>query len=371
MKAVIVEVRGKLAAALSDDGCITKIKNNNYVIGQVIEVKKTISKKKSIMPKIAVAAACVIMLGGVGAYAYMTPSAYVSLDVNPSIEYSLNMFDRVLSAKAVNDDGAEILKQVDLKNMSNKTIDEAIKMTVEEISKEGYFDGETEGGIVITTSGKDLKKSAELAESLKETADEKIKEDELDVEVEALAVGKDRVEEAKALGVTPGKLNLVQKLQASASNPEEINVNDWLNKSVKEIMKATKENKKANKNQDASSENELTDETSSQAQESSSESSSEADTSVKTDTPKNEKANENALKNKKADETNAVPEVKKPEKVKEDSSSSEVSTEIEEEVEEASQNESKNSGKKQDESGAVEKEKTPSGNSKGNSGKKQ
>ena len=76
--------------------------------------------------------------------------------------------------------------------------------------------------------------------------DENIDSDEK-IEIECMAVGRERVEEARELGVTPGKLNLVQKLMDSSENPEEIDVEEWLNKPVKEINKAIKENRKAAK----------------------------------------------------------------------------------------------------------------------------
>lgn len=62
--------------------------------------------------------------------------------------------------------------------------------------------------------------------------------------MEAVSVGLDRVQQARTLGTTPGKLNLVQKLQASSQAPDDINLEEWLNKPVKEIMKAIKQNKK-------------------------------------------------------------------------------------------------------------------------------
>ena len=250
MKAVIVELNGKYAAVLSDDGCISKMKNNHYKIGQVIEMSEIRDSKKTPVTKIAAIAASFVLVcaaGGWGVHAYTTPSTYVSLDVNPSIEYSLNLFDRVLSVKAVNDDGKEILDQINLEDLKNKTIDEAIQTTVDEISKNGFFDGSEEGGIMITTSGKDLKKSARLAEKLSQVAKDKCDKEDKDVTVECDAVGRERVEAAKALGVTPGKLRLIEKLKESSANPDEINVEEWLNKPVKDIMKATKENRKANK----------------------------------------------------------------------------------------------------------------------------
>jgi len=110
MKAVIVEIREKYVAALSDDGCIVKIKNNNYAIGQVIEMKKQITNKFKRIAICTASAVALVIAGGV--YVYTTPYTYVSLDVNPSIEYSLNRFERVLSVKGVNSDGDEILKEI-------------------------------------------------------------------------------------------------------------------------------------------------------------------------------------------------------------------------------------------------------------------
>jgi len=34
MKAIIVEIKGRHAAVLTDDGVVSKIKNRNYCIGQ-------------------------------------------------------------------------------------------------------------------------------------------------------------------------------------------------------------------------------------------------------------------------------------------------------------------------------------------------
>ena len=240
MRAVVTQIQGKFAAILSEDGRIEKITNKNYVIGQVIEMKENVKAKKHIAAWVASAAAIVLVALGGTAYAYYSPYYYVSLDVNPSIEYTLNRFDRVLTAKAVNEDGTEILKEVDLKNLSNHTIDDAISLTVAQIKEDGYF-GENDGGIVIATSGADLKKAEKMAVRLKENA-KNVAGDE--VTVEANHVGKDRVEEARKLGTTPGKLNLVQKLQESVSDPTAINTEEWLNKPVKDIMKEIKANRK-------------------------------------------------------------------------------------------------------------------------------
>jgi hypothetical protein len=244
MKAVIVEIKDEFASVLSDDGCVLKIKNNGYEIGQVIQMK---SPKTNITKKLMTftASAAAVLLLSIGSWAYASPYSYVSLDVNPSIEYIVNRFDRVLRVKSVNDDGEEILKEIKLDNLKNHTIQNALAATVEQISEAGYFNGTEEGGIVIATSAKDLNKAEQLAESLQFAVQDEIEQNGDTVQLEVISVIPDRVKEAQALGVTPGKLNLVEKLQQNAVDPDSIILEEWLNKPVKEIMKATKDYKKA------------------------------------------------------------------------------------------------------------------------------
>ena len=68
--------------------------------------------------KIAVAACLVLVAFGVGGYAIATPTAYVGIDVNPSIELGINRFDHVVGAKAYNDDGQAVLDQAQVRGMA-------------------------------------------------------------------------------------------------------------------------------------------------------------------------------------------------------------------------------------------------------------
>lgn len=252
MKSIVVEIRGQFAAVLCDDGCIVKVKNDNYVIGQEIKMKNIRTKKQRKLAWIACAACAAVITCASGGYAYATPSTYVSLDVNPALEFSLNRFDRVISVKAVNEDADSLLKEIKVDNLGNKHIDDALAITMEQLTKDGYFDGDKDSGVIISTSAKDLKKAAKLAAKLEESVKEDLAEDDSkdndSVAVEAISVGKERVEKARALGVTPGKLNLVEKLKASAPNSD-IKLEDWLDKPVKEIMKETNKNKEILRNE--------------------------------------------------------------------------------------------------------------------------
>ncbi|MEG1773262.1 MAG: hypothetical protein RR320_00255 [Oscillospiraceae bacterium] len=201
-------------------------------------MKKNPSEKSKLFTRVSTIAACGALITGlsVGAYAYMAPASYVSMDVNPSIEYTLNMFDRVLSVQAVNEDGAHILQAVNLSDLSHQSIDEAVKLTLGEITAKGYFDGNVPGGIVIATSGKEPVNAEKLADHLKEIVTAQCAENNHTVSVETMTVDQAQLDEAKTLGVTPGKLLLVQELQSE--NPANVDFipEEWLNKSVKDIM---------------------------------------------------------------------------------------------------------------------------------------
>lgn len=230
MKAVIIKIKNNQAAALDDDGGITKIKNQDYKIGQVIELKKATKKTGW-----SAAAAVLLLLIGFGTWSFFSPYTYVSLDVNPSIEYSVNRYGLVLSAEAVNGDGEEILSGLNLKFQN---IDEALADTVNQIAEQGYFDGEDPGAIMIATSCKNAGTSDELCLRLQTRIREMERIQKCAVEVQGVSIGYDRVQEARDLGTTPGKINLIEKLIAGSADPDSISIEDYINMPIKDIMHA-------------------------------------------------------------------------------------------------------------------------------------
>lgn len=248
MKNIVLEINQNEAVILSDDGAVSKIRNNNYSIGQVISMENTKKPKSKFYTFAASFVAAMIVLT-VGAFAYYTPVSYVSLDVNPSIEYSINLFDRVLTFESVNEDGEEIIQNLNLKN---KKISQALEETLDKIVAEGYITKDENAGVVISVS--DSAKAELLINEIMKKTEKYLAENdetsEIDVDVEVEAVGKERVAEAHELGITPGKLNLIEKLRDSTDAPDDFIIEDWTDKSVKEINKAVKENRENKKADD-------------------------------------------------------------------------------------------------------------------------
>lgn len=76
---------------------------------------------------LAVCAMLALALGVGGWQVLRVPVAYVSVDVNPSVELALNRLDRVVSATAYNEDGEAVLAGVKLEGRSyTQAIDELL-----------------------------------------------------------------------------------------------------------------------------------------------------------------------------------------------------------------------------------------------------
>lgn len=76
--------------------------------------------------RLALAAACVVILCILGGWTYLTPTATISIDINPSIELGVNRFDRVVSVTGRNDDGQMLAAELDLRFMDYHGAVEAV-----------------------------------------------------------------------------------------------------------------------------------------------------------------------------------------------------------------------------------------------------
>lgn len=197
-----------------------------------------LKKQKSMKYLVAIASAFILISGSsVAAYAYyQTPVQYLSLDINPSVELGINAFDKVVSAEGYNEDGQNILEGLDLKG---STVDAAVQSLVLSADEKGYIaaDGST---VISLTSETNNTSSATDLQAVSETG----VTDALALIDKEAVVHKDNValerrDEAKALGITPGKLNLIQKLQAVDPT---VTVEEYKTASVKKIMNGIHEN---------------------------------------------------------------------------------------------------------------------------------
>lgn len=234
MKAVIVEIRGTQAAALMEDGQFVRIPDNDYSIGQEITLlRRPVEKKKkqsTFRRKIAAIAASAVLIAtvGGGGIVYATPYGTVSIDVNPSIEYTINRFDRVLQVTGVNEEGQAVINAIGRNKLLNRTINTALSTTINQMEADGYLTEEDDPVVLSSETGSE-QHSAELASSLEMHFSPQM-------EVYSLTVTQAEVASAHEKGITAGKMHFIREIERE--EPETFREEDWIGRPVKDLVYA-------------------------------------------------------------------------------------------------------------------------------------
>lgn len=169
MKAVIVDFRDGHAAALRDDGCVIRIRDAGYTLGQVIELHERVRPRwRRTVFSLAAAAA---LLLGIGGAAYAMPYGVVTLDADSSIQYTINMFDYVLDVQAADEEGEALLEELDIRHVRHHRVDSAIATTMERIESRGYPD-ESAFAISVSADTKNERHTQRLCQELERTVNE-------------------------------------------------------------------------------------------------------------------------------------------------------------------------------------------------------
>lgn len=241
MKAVVVGKKDGKAIVVDTKGRFHEIKDSNdLIIGQEYE-RGMVWKIHKRLIAAGVSLAMVFTLGTTG-YAYTVPVDYVTLDINPSVELGVNMFGTVVDINNFNEDGTDLTENLDLKG---DTVDKALTELVKKATDKGYLTEENNNSVMVTVATKDADDASDLQKLAEDAVTKELKNENLqNTEVIAQTVTKERQQEAKMMGISPGKILLIQKLQVFNS---EVKLEDYANKSVKEIMKEIKTEKKSEK----------------------------------------------------------------------------------------------------------------------------
>ena len=104
-------------------------------------------------------AACLVLaaVGLAGSRLYFEETAFVGIDVNPSIELGINRFDIVVSAKAYNEDGEALLRDV---SVTGKPYDSAVATLTSSTAFAPYL--ESDAYIAISVASNDAGQSDTL-----------------------------------------------------------------------------------------------------------------------------------------------------------------------------------------------------------------
>lgn len=126
--------------------------------GQIVPFDARAARRRRLVPRVAAACLVLALLGVGGAYVALTPTAYVDIDVNPSIELGVNRFDGVVSARALNEDGERVLSEA---SVLWRGYGDAVEALGEELEEAGYL---TDGSMVsVTVSCDDERQYASIS----------------------------------------------------------------------------------------------------------------------------------------------------------------------------------------------------------------
>ena len=161
---------------------------------------------------VAIAAAAICMVVAVTGYAYYeTPVNYVSLDINPSVELGVNAFDKVVRAEGINQDGANLIGNLNLHNMS---VQEAVRMLVTQACTQEYVAQDGSTVIALTAQSKTEEQAMALGEESALGAGAALQEQNAFAIMYGDTADLGIRTQAQQMGVSSGKYKLMLALQA-------------------------------------------------------------------------------------------------------------------------------------------------------------
>lgn len=209
MKAVVLETKGGYCAVLKDDGTIEKVKMTAEVGQEITMPTKKEIRRFPVRYVAAVASFALVALTS-GLLSLTQEYSYVSVDVDASVEYSLNRMDRVVRVKGLNKKGEALAKSIRKEGVEGRTFSEAMNKTRNLLEEEGYMSTD-DGAILMAVSSKDEKKSTALKQQV---------EVALDSDSMATSVGEVSLEERKNAqdsGLSTGRYAVVKEIVGNES----------------------------------------------------------------------------------------------------------------------------------------------------------
>ncbi len=212
MTGIVMEQEGNHVVVLTSTGEFQRVrcKGKQPDIGQEIVLSK-LNKRNSWLPRLSfVAAAAAILI-----FALMTPLttfvnqpaektvAWVTVDINPSLELAVGDKEHIVNASGLNEEGKKLLRQVDVVGM---TADEAITELTEQSSKLGYIKNGKDNSVLISVAS-DIKQfdSQKLEQKLVVAAQDVLTENRLVAVVQTVKVTTGFREKAKEKNISAGK----------------------------------------------------------------------------------------------------------------------------------------------------------------------
>jgi hypothetical protein len=130
--------------------------------------------------------------------------AQVSMDINPSVQFTVSNRNKVMDVFAYNDDGEKVLESVRVKGMK---IDKVISVVTEKAIELGFLGKSEDNNIlicVVPLNDRPIEKKT-MEKTLLASANKTLAESRMNGDVQTLTLPEDIGQTAKAKGMSPGK----------------------------------------------------------------------------------------------------------------------------------------------------------------------
>ncbi len=187
------------------------------------EVKTNTKKKKSWTRMLIAACLALALLGGGGGVFYQQAYAIasvVSLDVNPSIQLTVNRSEKVLSCAGLNAEAQTVLADMDGgRDLKGAKLDVAVNAIVGALVRSGYLD-KLDSAILISVEDKDAARGARLQQELVASVDGVLRtaDNTASVLSQNVTASKTLESQAQKNNISTGKAYLID--QIVALNPD-------------------------------------------------------------------------------------------------------------------------------------------------------
>ncbi|PEZ09317.1 hypothetical protein CN326_03025 [Bacillus sp. AFS018417] len=168
-KGIVMDIKKHRVVVLTPDGeFITfKRKSHSYMIGEEVSFNEQEQRvpRFSIPSFLRPASLLVACFLCVFLFFYNQPEekalAYVSVDINPSLEASVTKDLRVIELRACNDDGKRILKE--MKRWKNQPLQDVVHTIVKQSQEDGYLTNDKQVMLTSVTNEKSLEPQLQQA----------------------------------------------------------------------------------------------------------------------------------------------------------------------------------------------------------------
>jgi hypothetical protein len=227
-KGIVMEINDTFLTLLTPDGQFLQARKQDHsnAIGEEI-LFKPISKRKSAfvnrfigVKQLSIAAAALFLFFGslFPIYQNNKAYAYMSIDVNPSLELGINKQMQVIKLTAFNTDGEKIISHIG--DWKKKYVTEIAQMVLKEMKKEGYLN--KKHLMVISTVRTEAPEEKTEEQLTKDMGEIKKMANEDHLQVTVINGTEKEMEQAHQLGITTGKYKENKNQSVKKENDQQL-----------------------------------------------------------------------------------------------------------------------------------------------------